>query len=243
MTRAEGAQAAGVQAMGAQAETAVPAAAGATATAAPVKTFVNVWFDEVNLYQGASFKLHVSAKCQDGSAVQGRTVVVLDEQGSAAGVVRLGAPGEGQTLACGEATVTAPEQLGRHNWRVVVSPDVTHPAAEKTLRFSVVARPEREVCVRVTDVKTGTPLKDTSAFFYNTVQKGAKPLRTEGDENGVVRAGIAANVEYEVRVECPNFNEGGCTVEAGEGPVEVGIAMLSCNYNKPRLGQPGYDPF
>ena len=54
-------RAAGAQAMGAQAETAVPAAAGATATAAPAKTFVNVWFDEVNLYQGASFRLHVSA--------------------------------------------------------------------------------------------------------------------------------------------------------------------------------------
>ena len=221
---------------------AVPAA-GAAATAVPAKTFINVWFDEVNLHQGASFKLHVSAKCQDDSAVQERTVVVLDEQGSAAGVVRLAAPGDGETLACGEASVTAPEQLGRHNWRVVVSPDATHPAAEKTLRFSVVARPEREICVRVTDVKTGKPLKDTSAFFYNTLQKGAKPLRAEGDENGVVRAGIAANAEYEVRVECPNFNEGGCTVEASEGPVEVGVEMLSCNYNKPRLGQPGYDPF
>ena len=207
------------------------------------KTVVNVWLEDDTTYQGATFSMHVSAKCLDGSALDERAVVVLDEKGRAAGVLKLAAPSEGSALFQGTVDVKAPEAPGMYTWHVVVSPDEEHPAADKPLHFSVAPLPNRRLTVTVRDVKTAAPLKDVSVFLYNQLYKGSRPVRVEGDEGGVVCAGIAANAPYEVRVECPNFNEGGCSVEPGEDPVEVCVEMLSVDYNKIVLGRPGYDQF
>ena len=207
------------------------------------KTVVNVWLDDETTYQGKKIAIHVSAKCLDGSSLEKRAVVVLDERGRAAGVLKLASPSEGTALFQGTVDVKAPEEPGMYTWHVVVSPDETHPAADRPLHFSVTPLPTRCLTLVVRDVKTGAPLKDVSAFLYNELYKGNKPLRVEGDENGVINAGIAAGAPYEVRVECPNFNEGGCSIEAGEDPAETCVEMLSVNYNKVLLGQPGYDPF
>lgn len=207
------------------------------------KTVVNTWLDDEVVYQGSRFAMHVSAKCLDGSSLGERAVVVLDEKGHAAGVLKLTSPSGGAALFQGTVDVEAPEVPGMYTWHIVVSPDGEHPAADKPLYFSVAPLPNRRLTLTVRDVKTGAPLKDVSAFLYNGLYTGSKPLRVEGDENGVINAGIAAGAPYEVRVECPNFNEGGCSVEAGEDPVEACAEMLSVNYNKVLLGQPGYDPF
>lgn len=217
-----------------------PVRAGAAKTS--LATALNAWLERRVVEAGEAFEACVRVTCLDGAPSAGRTVAVLDENGTAVGVARLGDPQTGRAGSEARIALQAPRDPGLYAWQVAVAADAGHQGAVRSLRFSVAPRGERPVTVRVLDAKTGEPVPDTAAFFYGEGLVGA-PQSFEGDAGGVIRAAVADDRAYAVRVVAARYHEGSCAIEAGADSAEKTVELQSTLWDPVGLGRGGYDQF
>lgn len=206
------------------------------------RTVLNVWGDSSPVAPGAQFGVSVSAKCLDGFSAAGRAVVALDGDGAAAGVARLAPPAEEGGLSEARLLLCAPEKPGLYAWQVAIEADASHAGVVKPLFYSVAPLAQRPVVLRIKDAGSGVSLTDGAAYFYPEGVKGA-PIVGECGEDGAIRALVARDIPYTVRIECARYHEACLKISAGQEPFEAQAAMESTLWDPVGLGGRGFDQF
>ena len=209
----------------------------------PHKIVVNAWTDCATCYEGDTLKVQIGAKCLEGCSLTGKGIIILDDTGRAVSRTELAEAESPGGLHPASATLAVSALPGRHAYNVVAEPDEGHLAGQKLVHVTVLPDADRKTTIRVVDEKTGKALPAAAIFFFDGAPGNGRPLSVETDENGEATVALCSTHSYEVRVEYENYNEGGCSLEAGCDPVDETVTMLSVLYNKEVLGRPGYDPY
>jgi len=169
--------------------------------AVPHAASVSVWGLPSAIAAGERFSFKVGIKCSADCKLAGRTLCVLDHDGTqvAAASLREDVWPDTSALYFVDVEAQAPRTAGDYQWRVEVpgsDAGAPHAAGGCTVAVKVVAAPDHVVTVEAFDSDKQTPIKGAHVLLH--------PYRALTDERGVAKVKVA-NGRYTLFVSGFNY--------------------------------------
>jgi len=157
---------------------------------------LNVWDVPPAIVAGERFKFTVGVRCSAGCNLAGRSLTIVDGNGSQVGAAHLGhniVPGT-DAIYCADVEAEAPATAGGHPWEIKTAAwdsELPHKAASATMAVRVVRPPDCEVTVETVDRENQCPIKGASVVMH--------PYRAITDEKGVAKIKVTKG-RYDILV-------------------------------------------